>query len=144
MVCVYNVLLLAPLYQAVQVFIHIGGTFNHIVVDGQVVACPVSRQQITVGIHQIAPDALYPGKGGKGGGIVFTAASFNDLQIIKMRAEKEHHRNKQQNHNTAAESGYSFHISPPIFPMSLHTGYSTGTAIQDRIPVRKNTPKRPP
>jgi hypothetical protein len=57
-------------------------------VQRKVEAGAVTDQDIAVAIQNITSGGLYPGKGGKGGGIVGFSAGLDDLHIVKGHREK--------------------------------------------------------
>ena len=111
---VFNALFLAQLYQVVKMLIGVFCIQHHVVVQHQVVTGTVTYQQITVPVQNIAAGGFDTGQGGKGGGVVGAALSFNNLNVIQIHSHQAYDQNENQQKNTGTKTAYSFHVSPPI------------------------------
>ena len=110
-------------------------------VDHQIIACPVTHQNITVLIQKVTSSGFYTGISGKGGCIIRIATGLNDLDIVDLKCkESQHHHNKQKQHQRTPP-GYSFHTSPPRERIDAATGYSKGakTAVIRAVTQKPTT-----
>ena len=112
----------AQRHQLQQGTVGILGVGQHIVVQHQVIAGTVSHQHITLSVCDGAPGGTDQCGGGEGGGVVHLSAGLYDLKIVKPSAQKQDQRQDQGQHDHRAETGYSFHVSPPILPMETKMG----------------------
>jgi hypothetical protein len=91
-------------------------------VKHQIVAGPVGHQHIAVGVQNITPGCPHTGPGDIGGNIIGTGGFIRNLHRIQLDAEKAQHDTHQCQQKHCSEFCYSFHVSPPIFPIERTMG----------------------
>ena len=116
----------------------IAGQQNEII-EAQIIGSTVAYQNSAVPVHQVAPGSLDPVDRSIGGGTLDHVALAQHLNAIHPDTEQAQQQRKDQQQNQRTESGYSFHVSPPILPIHPRSGYTRGITRILSPPVIANT-----